>query len=127
MSVRYIVESQGLVDWVVRDTEDPFGHAEPRFVGNEVECREVAKALVVAHKHRRRRSRFAEDVADDATRTGLLELLDSVTGGSSKDPLDVARELIRTLQLGGVCERCDQVYLGFRPERCEVCEGDLTA
>ena len=123
---RFIVESQGRV-WIVRDSEDPLGKVEPRFEGNEDECRSVAKVLEEKTKQRRRRSlKFAVDV-EGSEKEALMELLDALTGGSSKDPSDVARDIITRLHLGGVCQRCDQVYMGYSPERCEVCEEEMVA
>jgi hypothetical protein len=117
---RYTVESKGLSGWIVRDRSDPFGHEQPRFEGSEQECRAVAQAL--------RSGRKAREVPEASVwQERLMDLVEAVVGLSARDPQDLAREAVRSLHLGGVCQRCDLVYLGDLPERCEQCEEELAA
>lgn len=114
---RWIVESKGLASWIVRDREDPMGHEEPRFEGSEVECRAVAEAL-----GKRSRRKVAE--VSESAEARLLDLIDALVFGT-RDAQELARDIVSDLWLGAVCGRCEMVYLGDFPERCEACDTEM--
>lgn len=131
---RFVPRRLTASSWVVEDTVQ----IEERFNGIEAEAKAVAATLHRVHKLHLMVD--AQELSNelgmtlsklaDAEEAGkvynlLIELVDSVVQGG--EPERVARQIVKELNLGSICPRCEMVYLGQSeiPECCELCDTEL--